>query len=210
MDISKIKAVVFDCDGVLFDTAVANRKYYDEVLGHFKKPALDDEQFENVHKMTVKEAIVYLFPELDDLTPVNQCLKNIGYKKFIRYMEMESGLIELLDALKTEGLIRGIGTNRTNTMEKVLKDYELEEYFEVVVTAADVRIPKPDPEQLHMIMEKYNLNPDELIFIGDSDYDEQAAYRARVPFVAFKSPKLHADFHVNSMSEIGEILQINQ
>jgi len=57
MDISKIKAVVFDCDGVMFDTAVANRKYYDEVLQAFGKSALNDEQFVNVHMMTVKGAI---------------------------------------------------------------------------------------------------------------------------------------------------------
>lgn len=210
MDISKIKAVVFDCDGVMFDTALANRKYYDEVLEEFKKPELNDEQFGNVHKMTVKEAIEYLFPEYEDLTPVNECLKNIGYKKFIRYMEMEEGLIELLVSLKDNGYIRGIGTNRTNTMEKVLKDYDIEQYFEIVVTAADVRIPKPDPEQLQMIMEKCSLKSDEIMFIGDSDYDEQAAYRAKTGFVAFKSPKLQADFHVNSMAEISEILKINQ
>ena len=85
MDISKIKAVVFDCDGVMFDTAVANRKYYDEVLQAFGKSALNDEQFVNVHMMTVKEAIDYLFPEKDDLSDVYDSLKTIGYHKFIQY-----------------------------------------------------------------------------------------------------------------------------
>ena len=70
MDILKIKAVVFDCDGVMFDTALANRKYYDEVLAAFNKPVLNEEQFINVHMMTVKEAIEYLFPEIRDLSRV--------------------------------------------------------------------------------------------------------------------------------------------
>ncbi|MCK5350102.1 MAG: HAD hydrolase-like protein, partial [Desulfobacula sp.] len=95
MDILKIKAVVFDCDGVMFDTAVANKKYYDEVLQAFGKPLLNEEQFINVHMMTVAEAIDYLFPEINDLSSVYDRLKQIGYQKFIKYMVMEEGLKEL-------------------------------------------------------------------------------------------------------------------
>ncbi len=209
MDISQIKAVIFDCDGVMFDTALANRKYYDEVLATFSKAPLNEEQFINVHMMTVKDAIGYLFPEKTELTDVFSCLKNIGYHKFIKYMKMEDGLVDLLLSLKKNGYIRGIGTNRTNTMEKVLKDFDLESYFEVVVTAATVKKPKPDPEQLHLIMSQFNLKPGQILFVGDSDYDRLAAVNAGVRFVAFKAPKLEADWNVDSMDEIAGILQIN-
>ncbi|MCK5162722.1 MAG: HAD-IA family hydrolase [Desulfobacula sp.] len=209
MDILKIKAVVFDCDGVMFDTAVANKKYYDEVLQAFGKPLLNEEQFINVHMMTVAEAIDYLFPEINDLSSVYDRLKQIGYQKFIKYMVMEEGLKELLIKLKDKGYIRGIGTNRTNTMEKVLEDFFLEDQFEVVVTAAKVKNPKPDPEQLLLIMEKFDLTPNEILFVGDSDYDRQAAVRAKVWFAAFKNPVLKADFNVDSMDEIARVLQIN-
>jgi len=210
MDILKIKAVVFDCDGVLFDTAVSNRKYYNEVLESFDKPILSEEQFVNIHMMTVTRAIDYLFPEIADLSIVYDHLKNIGYDKFIKDMVMEKGLIDLLIKLKKKGYIRGIGTNRTNSMEKVLEDFHLEDYFEVVVTAAMVKKPKPDPEQLLMIMERFGLKPYEILFIGDSDYDRQAALSAKTIFAAFKNPELKADFNVESMDEIAMILQINQ
>ncbi|MBU8912082.1 MAG: HAD family hydrolase [Desulfobacterales bacterium] len=209
MDISKIKAVVFDCDGVMFDTATANRKYYDEVLQAFGKPVLNEEQFVNIHMMTIKGAIEYLFPEMDDLSSVYDRLKNIGYHKFIKHMIMEKGLKELLVKLKENGYIRGIGTNRTNTMENVLEVFHLEDYFEVVITAAKVKKPKPDPEQLLLIMRKFDLHPEEILFVGDSDYDRQAALKATVRFIAFKNPELKADFSVDSMDEIAEILQIN-
>ncbi len=209
MNISKIKAVVFDCDGVMFDTARANRKYYNEVLQTFGKPGLNEEQFVNVHMMTVKAAIDYLFPETDDISSVYECLKTIGYKKFIKYMTMEKGLKELLIKLKGNGYIRGIATNRTNTMEKVLEDFHLEDYFEVVVTAAMVKKPKPDPEQLLLIMERIGLQADEILFVGDSDYDRQAAASAKVKFTAFKHPELKADFNVDSMDDIAMVLQIN-
>ncbi len=209
MDISKIKAVVFDCDGVMFDTAVANRKYYDEVLHRFNKPQLTEKQFVNIHMMTVKAAIEYLFAEMEDLSEVFGCLKNIGYHKFIEYMVMEKGFEKLLTSLKDNGYIIGIATNRTDTMEKILKDFHLEEYFDVVMTAAKVKNPKPDPEQLFIIMEKLKLNPEEILFIGDSEYDGKAAAGAKVKFAAFKNPDMKADFNVDSMDEIARVLHIN-
>lgn len=209
MEISKIKAVIFDCDGVMFDTSTANRIYYNEVLENFGKSTMDEEQFVNVHMMDVKSAIAYLFPEREDLRDVFECLKNIGYQKFIPYMDMEPGLIELLNGLKSNGYIRGIGTNRTNTMEKVLVEFDLASYFEIVVTAADVEKPKPAPDQLLMIMEQLKLTSEQILFVGDSEYDCQAAQNASVGFVAFKNKEMDADFHVETMDEIAGILHLN-
>ncbi len=209
MDVSKIKAVVFDCDGVMFDTAFANRKYYDEVLHKFNKPQLTDEQFTNIHMMTVKASINYLFPEMGDLSDVYTCLKNIKYHKFIKYMVMEKGFEKLLSRLKSNGYIIGIATNRTDTMEKILEDFHINGYFDIVMTAAKVKNPKPDPEQLLNIIDELKLNPDEIFFIGDSQYDGQAAKSARVRFAAFKNQDMEADFNINSMDEIEKILKIN-
>lgn len=210
MNISRIKAVVFDCDGVLFDTALANRKFYDEVLKTFDKPVLNTQQFENVHMMTVKAAVEYLFPERKDHTPVYQCLKQIGYHTFIPFMEMEKGLIPLLEKIGEKGWIRAIATNRTDTMEKVLDDFHLAPYFEMVVTARDVEKAKPHPDELNKILDQYDLSPDELVFLGDSDYDRQAARAAGVWFIAFRQTSLEAAVHVGSMDEVRDVLGLNE
>ncbi len=210
MNIANIKAVVFDCDGVLFDTALANRKFYDEVLAHFDRPALTDEQFAQVHMMTVANAVSYLFADSTDHDPVFHCLKQIGYHKFIPYMKMEYGLTQLLGDLASHGYIRAVATNRTDTMEKVLKDYGLDDMFDMVVTAADVQKAKPHPEQLEKIMARFSLHPDQILFIGDSLYDQQAARAAGTTFAAFKNPGLEADFHARAMQDISRVLQINK
>ena len=210
MNISKIKAVVFDCDGVLFDTALANRKFYDEVLAHFDRPSLTEEQFAQVHMMTVANAVAYLFSDITDHDQVFHCLKQIGYHKFIPYMKMEDGLAELLTDLAEHGYIRAVATNRTDTMQKVLKDYNLDDKFEMVVTAADVDNPKPHPEQLEKIMARFSLYPDQVLFIGDSIYDQQAARAAGTFFAAFKKPGLEADIHALAMQDISQVLQINK
>ena len=214
LDISKavsdIKAVVFDCDGVLFDTALSNRKFYDEILAAFGKPELTSEQFVQVHMMTVGAAIAYLFPDFEDPAPIYAKIKEIGYAKFIPYMQMEAGLEQLLADIKANGLIRGIATNRTNTMESVLIDNHLTQSFDMVVTASDVDHAKPAPDQLEKIMAAYGLSPDQIVFIGDSLYDEQAARAAGTWFVAFKQPGLTAHAHVASMLEVGKLLKVNE
>ncbi len=210
MDAAQIKAVVFDCDGVMFDTAQANRIFYNEILAAFGKPCLNDEQFINVHMMTVKAAVTYLFPELDDVVPVYKKIKSIGYDTVVPYMQMEAGLTELLADLKAAGMIRGVATNRTNTMENVLVTHHLSDAFEIVVTASDVVNPKPAPDQLEKIMAAYALLPRQIVFIGDSVYDQRAAESAGTWFIAFKQPGLDAHAHAVSMNEIKELLKISE
>ncbi|MGM0642342.1 MAG: HAD family hydrolase [Thermodesulfobacteriota bacterium] len=210
MKTKKIKAVIFDCDGVMFDTADANRRYYNEVLAEFGKPALNDDQFEKVHMYTVQQALEFLFPEREDLEEVYRCLKGIGYQKFIEYMRMAPGLRELIGALRANRYIVGVATNRTDTMEKVLRENDLLTEFDIVVTAADVENPKPAPDQLQKIMGRFGLRPEEIFFVGDSEFDMLAAENAGAVFAAFSNPDLRADHHVEKMEEIGKILQINE
>jgi HAD superfamily hydrolase (TIGR01509 family) len=208
MNLSQIKAVVFDCDGVMFDTAAANRKFYDQVLAHFQKPPLTDEQFVQVHMMTVADAISYLFSDMADHEPVIRCVKQIGAHNFIQYMEMADGLRDLLETLSSSGYIRAVATNRTDTMGKVLEDFGLESLFDMVVTAADVTQPKPYPEQLEKIMARFSLRPEQVLFIGDSTYDHQAARAAGTVFAAFRQPLLEADLHAKAMADIAAALRI--
>ncbi|NWH04204.1 HAD family hydrolase [Desulfobacter latus] len=210
MDTGEIKAVVFDCDGVMFDTAMANRKFYSDVLAGFNKPPIDDEQFINIHMMTVKAAVEYLFPEMDDHRPVYNMIKEIGYASVIPLMLMEPGLVDLLDAIKQAGLVRGVATNRTNTMGRVLIEHKLKKSFDIIVTASDVANPKPFPDQLEKIMGAYELLPRQIVFIGDSIYDEKAAESAGTWFIAFKQPGLQAHAHAVSMDEVGELLKLSK
>ncbi|MEX1300030.1 MAG: HAD-IA family hydrolase [Desulfotignum sp.] len=209
MHLPQIKAVVFDCDGVMFDTALANRKFYDQVLAHFNKPPLSEAQFVQVHMMTVADAVSYLFPDITDHEPVFRCVKLIGAHNFIQYMEIADGLVDLLKTLGSCGYVRAVATNRTDTMPKVLSDFDLADQFDMVVTAADVSHPKPHPEQLEKIMARFSLHPDQVLFIGDSIYDQQAARAAGTVFAAFRQPQLAADLHAQAMADIGSVLGIN-
>ncbi len=209
MEINQIKAVVFDCDGVMFDTADANRLFYNKVLAHFNRDPLTEKQFKNVHMFTVSAALSYLFPDKTNLDDVYAYMKGVGYFRFIKHMIIEPGFRKLLKKLAYSDYIRAIATNRMDTMPAVLEEHDLENQFDLVVTAADVKHPKPEPDQLLTIMDKFGLKPHEVLFIGDSEYDQMAALAAGVCFIAFKNRGLPADFHCDSMADVGKVININ-
>jgi len=202
-----IKVVAFDCDGVLFDTKKANMAYYNQVLNRFDLPAMTKEQFDFTQMHTVDQSLAYLFEDKATLEVAQTFRKNISYIPFLKFMEIEPYLKLLLKKLKPDFKI-AIATNRTDTMDRVLIEHDLTEFFDLVVTASDVKRPKPDPEPLVRIIEYFNLKPQHMIYVGDSKLDESAAKSAGVVMVAYKNRSLLADFHIESLKELEDILSI--
>ena len=120
-------------------------------------------------------------------------------------MIMEPGLKELLEWIKARfGL--AVATNRSNTMEEVLKTHGLTEFFDLVVSSLDVEHPKPHPESLFKILDFFQVGPERILYVGDSAVDEETAKRAGVPFIAYKNDALKAYRHVRAMAEIKDFL----
>ena len=203
--VNSIQAVVFDCDGVLFDTEAANRVYYSRILQHFGQPAVTDEQFAFIHMHTVAESIDYLFPDADIRAEAHEFRKGMDYGSYLQYLVIEPHLIALLEKLRPR-IKTAIATNRTDTMTRVLAEHSLEGCFDLVVTASDVRLPKPAPEQLQVILDHFGILPNQMIYIGDSDLDARAAQAAQVPFIAYRNADLTAHRHIEGLHEIVQIL----
>ncbi|MBF0240843.1 MAG: HAD hydrolase-like protein, partial [Desulfamplus sp.] len=68
--------------------------------------------------------------------------------------------------------------------------------------------PKPAPDELLKIMAELKLKPKEILFVGDSEYDQLAAKGAGTWFAAFKNRSLTADYHVASMADLGKIVGV--
>jgi len=200
-----IKVIAFDCDGVLFRTEAANSAYYNDILANFGRPPMTPEQFAYTQMHTADEAIRYLFQEPQRIAEARAFRKQSGYDPYIKYMEMDPDLIPVLEAYKGRyGL--AVATNRSDTMQRVLVEHKIAGYFDLVVTALDVVRPKPYPDQLLRVLEYFKALPDEMIYVGDSELDEQAAKAVGVVFVAHRNPSLEADFHIQRLNEINNIL----
>jgi phosphoglycolate phosphatase len=195
----KEKVVIFDCDGVMFDSRVANENYYNSILSHFNLPPMTPDQIEYVHMHTADESIDFIFEGTGFIDDAREFKSRVDYSPFIKDMIIEPGLKDLLKELKPEyGL--AIATNRSNTIGEVLKRNNLHDCFDVVVSSIDVIKPKPDPESIIKILDFFNVGPRQSFYIGDSLVDYHTARAAGVIFIAYKNPHLDSDYHVNSMT----------
>ena len=122
-------------------------------------------------------------------------------------MEIEPYLKPLIETLRPR-YKTAVATNRSDTMDRVISEHGLEGYFDLVVCASDVDHPKPHPDQLIKILEHFGIEPCDSLYVGDSELDEIAAKAAEVPFVAYKNRSLSADFHIQSLKQIAEILGV--
>jgi len=202
-----IKIVAFDCDGVMFDTKESNTAYYNQILEHFGRPALTDEQFAYCHSHTADQAISKLFDDEESFRAAQAYRNRMSYIPFLNYMEIEPYLKPLIQKLRPR-YKTAIATNRSDTMDRVISEHGLEGYFDLVVCSNDVNHPKPHPDQLIKILEHFRIEPCDSLYVGDSKLDEIAAKAAGVPFVAYKNRSLSADFHIQSLKQIAEILGI--
>lgn len=197
----KDSAVIFDCDGVMFDSRQANINFYNHILAHFDLSAMKERDVSYVHMHTADESVRHIFRGTPHGEQAQKYRVKMDYAPFIKDMIMEPGLKELLRLLKPKfGL--AVATNRSNTIGKVLEWSGLDEYFDIVVCSLDVKNPKPHPESLFKILGFFDIGSMQAMFVGDSIVDYETARAAEVPFVSYKNRELETDYHVDHLMDI--------
>ncbi len=183
------KTVIYDCDGVMFDSFEANLAFYDRIMTMLERPVLDrnnEEQMRVLHTYANRDVLAWFFPDGEEFAAAVRAASSIDYRELVPFMRLEKEFIETLEALKSRVNL-AVCTNRSTSMDMVLESFGLTSYFGCVMTASRVASPKPHPEPLLKVLEHYRISPAEALFVGDSDVDRQAAAAAGVPFVAYKS-----------------------
>jgi phosphoglycolate phosphatase len=204
---SKIRCVIYDCDGVLFDSIEANKKLYNDLCALVGRSPLNEEEVKYVHMHTVYETIQLIFGKEDGLEKkALESLKGIDWRDYIGYLRMEPYLLQILNLLKVNGVLRVINTNRTTSMKFIMEHFHLSPFFEMVVTALDVKNPKPHPESIEKILQSLNLKKEETIFVGDSEVDQQTAKSSGVRFVAYKNKEIANDAYLDDHLDLLDLL----
>ena len=200
-----ISAVIFDCDGVMFDSRRANINFYNHLLEQFGLPPMPEDSVPFVHMHTAEDAVRHLFRDTPYVEQAQSYRLQMDYEPFIKDMIIEPGLKGLLRVLKPRfGL--AVATNRSNTIGPVLESFGLEGYFDLVISSLDVKNPKPHPESLFKILDFFQVKPRDAYYVGDSTVDEETAKAAGVVFISYKNRALDADHHVDALLEIARLV----
>ncbi len=190
-----IDCIIYDCDGVLFDSLEQNRMLYNQIAFSQGRAPLTDEETHYCHTHTVYESIHHVFrnDREKEEKAVAFWKNGINFMDFIVYLKVEPHLMETLAVLKERGITLAISTNRTTTMKYIMEKFNLNACFDMVVTALDVKNPKPHPESVEKILNALKADRERVLYVGDSEVDRDTARAGGVKFIAYKNQGLEAD-----------------
>jgi beta-phosphoglucomutase family hydrolase len=113
-------------------------------------------------------------------------LKESYYREMVKNkLQPLPGAIDLIKDLKSEGFKLAVGSSGPpENVELLLTSLKIKNYFDVIITAADVQKGKPEPDVFLKVSNKLNLRPKNCIVIEDAPVGIQAAKRAGMNIVA--------------------------
>lgn len=179
-----IKAVIFDLDGVLADTAECHYKAWKKIADKLGIK-FDREKNHLLRGVSRRESILILIKGQIELgeDEIQRLMdeKNCIYIKLVEKAGKKlllPGAMEFLNKLKKAGIKLGLASSSRNA-RKILNLTGLDKvFFETVIDGSDIKNSKPDPEIFLTAARKLNLNPSECLVVEDAPAGIEAAQRA--------------------------------
>lgn len=211
----KIKAIIFDMDGVLVNSTKYIWKSFNILLKDEGVHFSDDD---------IKKYLGHSLRDQLSLWKKEYKIKDYDVGEFSRKAgEMELGfmkkelkenkdLIELLKLKKKEGIKLAVATSSLRwRAERILDLLKIKEYFDAIVTAEDVKNHKPHPEIFLEAAKRLKVNPEYCVVIEDAVSGIEAAKAGKMMAIAFLTPYhtkqelSKADLIVSNFKELKEL-----
>ena len=200
--------LVFDCDGVMIDSADANRRFYALALGALGLPPMRKDQEKFAFQATAKQALLSMVPEeLHD--KIDETVRDkVDYiRDVLPHIRLMPGFEEFIDFAHKKGFRLAIDTNRTREgIMRVLDFFALPPYFDQIICSSNSE-PKPSPDGAEKICKAWSAPPKTVLFVGDSENDRKTAVGAGTVFAALGNRELRGDLEVPDFAAFGQMLQ---
>ena len=170
-----IRAVMFDLDGTLLDTAPDFVVVVNQLLAEQQRPSLAADTIRagvsNGSKALIK--IAFSIDETNtQFEPLRQRLLELYLAHIAVYTIPFPGINELLDKLADNNIAWGIATNKPATYTlPLMAALDIQPAPASVICPDHVARSKPDPESLFLASKQLGCAPDEIIYIGDHKRD---------------------------------------
>lgn len=191
-----LAGVLLDVDGTLIDSNDAHARSWAEALAEFGRPTA----VEKVRPL-IGMGGDKLMPELLGVDADSAEGKRFSKRRaeifrqtYVPQLRLTRGARELLERFKHEGLTLTIATSAADgELDTMLRQVGLTGLVDEKTSSADVEHSKPDPDVVKAALEKSGLDADEVVMLGDTPYDVEAAHRAGVQAVALLCGGWNAD-----------------
>ncbi len=186
-----VQAIIFDVDGTLVDTLDAYHTVAELAAAPHGLP---------ISREMVRRALNINHPTFWELVVPDDRVNRVELMEMMKREAMQRwpevllahgrvmpGLRETLETLHRRGLRLGIVTASRDGSFQPLRDEGLLDYFEAVITGAEVSRRKPDPEGLCKCLAALGVEPDQAAYVGDTPIDVQTSRAAGTAAVSVLS-----------------------
>ncbi|MGA2093202.1 MAG: HAD family phosphatase [Sedimentisphaerales bacterium] len=193
-----LKAIIFDFDGVLVDSEKLHLQAFNNVLTKYKIQISTSEYFENLLGLSDRELLEVINNREKNLALTDNQFKQLLFAKADAFKNIAlnqaavyAGVPEFLKLLADSKIPLAIYSGALLAeIEMLLKGANLRNYFDVIVSAEQVKRGKPDPEGFILALKLLNkkarppIKPQDCIVIEDSRWGLEAAKNAGMHPVA--------------------------
>ncbi len=201
-----MKAVIFDLDGVIVSTDSCHYRgwkkmcdeegiYFDEIINNRLRGVSRAESLEIILERATKTYT-------DDEKIEMMTRKNGYYLEFITELTPDDilpGVMRNLEDLKANGIKIAIGSSSKNT-PVILKQIELNGYFDAVSDGNNITNSKPDPEVFLKAADMLGVDYKDCLVVEDADAGIEAGNNANMTTLAVNGAK-GADYSVDNLAK---------
>ena len=207
---SKIKACIFDLDGVIVDTAVYHYKAWRRLANQlgFDFTEEQNEELKGISRIDSLKIILNWgnVSKTDNEIQELATLKNKWYVDMITKMtpsDILPGAKEFLEAVRAKNYLTALGSASKNS-ETILTHIGLMHLFDVLVDGNKVTKSKPDPEVFLVGAKELNVKPEQCVVFEDAIAGIQAAKAGNMIAVGIGQPAIlnEADLVVEGLFEM--------
>jgi len=179
----RIKAIITDFDGTLVNTFMANYCAYKNAFKQYGYE-LTKEQYKECFGLRYDDFCKRMNIKEEDKNKIKELKKKI-YPDYFEYLTLN---LNLLNFIKASHIVYGVKTCIASTASRenlynVLRYFNIEECFDIIITGENVNKGKPNPEVYLKALALLECEPDEALVFEDSETGCEAAENAEINYI---------------------------
>ena len=167
-----IKYLVFDFDGTLADTTEGILKTTEATLQRMGLPAAEASVVQQAIGLPLQGSLRAAGVPEDRIEEAVDVYHELFYDVAPKHITIFPGVREGLELLAGKGFRMAIATSRGEpSLVSLLTEHGIRQYFEVLGTTGCVERPKPAPDLVLWVLDRFGASPEEAMVIGDTTFD---------------------------------------
>jgi beta-phosphoglucomutase len=209
-----IQAVIFDFDGVVMDTVHYHFEAWKKAFADFGVSCTMQDYTIKLNGIPRNTGVRNMIPEISDEDLDKLANTKQGY--FLESIQNEppkplDGLVEFVQYLHTKNIKTAVASSSKNA-KNILITAGIDNLFEQIITGADFKNPKPDPEIFLLASTKLGINPKNCLVCEDAAMGALAAKNGEMVAVGLvhggdEELRKYADLIIYNLSEYTKIIE---